>query len=416
MNADLQRAEKISARINELAAISEDESCITRTFCAKAFVEASKKVMDWMQEAGLETRIDNISNVRGKLPSNINGAKTFVIASHIDTVVNAGKFDGALGVIMGLDLIEQLIKSKAELPFNIELIAFSDEEGVRFHTTYLGSKVVAGSFDESLLEKKDASDIMLKEVIQSMQKDPASLSADAIARENWLGYFEIHIEQGPVLYEKNIPVAVVTGITGQRRIEVTFKGVAGHAGTVPMDMRKDALCCAAEFILETEKLALVNNDNLVATVGKLNITNAASNVIAGEVICSVDLRSADEDVLASAYEELQNVCEAVCNKRNISYEWDLIQSSKPVTCNKQLTNLLARSIADADVEIVELASGAGHDAVPVSEVAPVCMLFVRCYKGISHNPLEHVEIKDLASAIEVSDNFIYNLIKKHNQH
>lgn len=410
----LQRAEKTLARIDELAAISEDENCITRTFGTKPCIEADEKVLAWMKEAGLETRMDNIGNVRGKLLSKNPQAKTFVIASHLDTVVNAGKFDGPLGVIMGLDLIEQLVRTKTEIPFNIELIAFSDEEGVRFYTPYLGSKVAAGCFDESLLDKTDALGVTLKEVIQSMQKDPACLCNDAISSDEWLGYFEIHIEQGPVLFRKRIPVAVVTGIAGQRRIEITFKGMAGHAGTVPMDMRNDALCGAAEFILETEKFALVNKDKIVATIGKLNITNAASNVIPGEVICSLDVRSADEEELSSAYEKIQGWCEAICNKRTLGYEWSLIQSSKPVSCSQQLTNLLAQSITDAKLEVVKLVSGAGHDAVPVSEVAPVCMLFVRCYKGISHNPLEDVEIKDIAAAIKVSDNFIQNLIK-HNQ-
>lgn len=438
----MQRAEKILSRINELASISEDETCIARTFGTKEFMEGAHKVLSWMQHAGLEARIDNIGNVRGLHKTHNNAQhqthsspltthhsplttqnpksetpnskpKTFVIASHIDTVINAGKFDGPLGVIMGIDLLEQLIKLNVQLPFNIELIAFSDEEGVRFHTTYLGSKVVAGSFDTMLLNKKDAAGITLSEVIESMQKDAALISSDAIEPSSWLGYFEIHIEQGPVLYESNIPVAVVTAIAGQKRVEVTFKGMAGHAGTVPMNMRNDALCCAAEFILETEKLAC-NNKQLVATVGKLNIINSASNVIPGEVVCSVDIRSADEQVLSSSYEALMALCKNICERRNIHHQWNLIQSTTPVLCNKQLNNLLVQSINDANFDVVELVSGAGHDAVPVSEVAPVSMMFVRCYKGISHNPLEDVEIKDITAAIQVADNFIHHLIK-HNQ-
>jgi allantoate deiminase len=414
MTEYLQRAEKIMARINELALISEDAAGITRTFGTKAFIEGSKKVQSWMKEAGLETRVDSIGNVRGRLFSSKPQAKTFVIASHIDTVVNAGKFDGPLGVLMGLDLIEQLIVTNASLPFNIELIAFSDEEGVRFHTTYLGSRVVAGLFDESLLQKKDAVGVSLQEAIQLMEGDIKRIKEGAIAKEDWLGYFEIHIEQGPVLYEKEIPVAVVTGIAGQNRVEITFKGMAGHAGTVPMDMRNDALCCAAEFILETEKFALANKEKIVATVGKLTIPNSASNVIPGEVTCTLDLRSADEQQLSSAYETLQNVCKEVSAKRNITVDWNLIQTSKPVACNEELDKMLAQSIDASGYEVIKLVSGAGHDAVAISEVAPVSMMFVRCFKGISHNPLEDVEIKDIAAAIKVSDNFIQNLINKHN--
>jgi allantoate deiminase len=415
MTEYIQRAEKIMARLNELASISEDAAGITRTFGTKAFIEGSKKVQSWMQETGLETRVDNIGNVRGRLLSNKPQAKTFVIASHIDTVINAGKFDGPLGVLMGLDLVEQLMQTKIALPFNIELIAFSDEEGVRFHTTYLGSKVVAGSFDESLLQKKDAVGMSLLEAMQLMEGDTKKLRQDAIAKEDWLGYFEIHIEQGPVLYERDVSIAVVTGIAGQNRVEINFKGMAGHAGTVPMDMRNDALCCAAEFIIETERFALTNKDKIVATVGKLNIPNSASNVIPGEVICTLDLRSADEEQLALAYQAVQNICKGIAEKRKITFDWKLIQTSKPVSCDEGLNQSLAEAVSSSGYEVVKLPSGAGHDAVAISEVAPVSMMFVRCFKGISHNPLENVEIKDIAAAIKVSDNFIQNLINKYNK-
>jgi allantoate deiminase len=415
MEVYLERAQRIVARINDLAAISEDPKGITRTFGTAAFVEGRDKVADWIKEAGLETRIDSIGNVRGKLSCSQPNAKTFVIASHIDTVANAGKWDGPLGVIMGLDLVEQLIQTEAELPFNIELIAFSDEEGVRFHTTYLGSKVVTGSFDKHLLGKKDASGIMLKEAIAIMGCNISDLQKDAIEADTWLGYFEIHIEQGPVLYERNIPAAVVTSIAGQRRIEITFEGMAGHAGTVPMDRRNDALCCAAGFVLQTEKYAIENKERIVATVGKLNIVNAASNVIPGEVVCSLDVRSADETKLNQACGHLQNLCNKISEARNIKTRWKLIQQTAPVSCDKDLVNLLSHSIAQENLETISLVSGAGHDAVPVSVIAPVAMLFVRCFKGISHNPLEDVELKDIEATVKISDNFIQNLIKKYNQ-
>jgi allantoate deiminase len=412
MSNELQRAEKILQRINELASISEDEACITRTYGTKAFIEGRNKVQQWMKEAGLQTRIDNIGNIRGKLLSKNANAKTFVIASHIDTIINAGKFDGPLGVLMGLDSIEKIIQSKTELPFHLELIGFCDEEGCRFHTTYLGSKAVAGSFDEAMLEAKDAAGISLKEVIEQNGGDVNNLSKDALAKENWLGYFEIHIEQGPVLYEKDIPVGLVTAIAGQCRVGLIFNGEAAHAGTVPMDMRKDALACAAEFVLAVEKFATANKNNLVATIGKLHIINAASNVIPGEVICSLDIRSAEETILSSSYKTIKKMVEDICNKRNIVLEWNLIQQTKPVQCDNEMNKLLMQSIKESGYEPVELVSGAGHDAVPVSAVSPVAMLFVRCFKGISHNPLEDVEIKDIAAAIKVSDNFIQQLIKR----
>lgn len=411
MNDYIQRAEKILQRINVLASISEDDGCITRTYGSKAFIEARNKTEHWMKEAGLQTRVDNIGNIRARLLSPHTQAKTFVIASHIDTIINAGKFDGPMGVLIGLDLIEQIIQSKTELPFHIELIGFCDEEGCRFHTTYLGSKVVAGSFDIAILDTKDIAGISLLEAITKIGGDVKDLDKDAIAKKDWAGYFEIHIEQGPVLYEKNIPVGLVTAIAGQRRVAIAFKGEAGHAGTVPMDMRRDALACAAAFILETEKLATANKQTLVATVGKLHIINAASNVIAGEVICSLDLRSADEGLLSSSYETVKKITQGICKKRNILLEWNLIQQAKPVTCDAAMNNRLALSIKEEGYKLVALVSGAGHDAVPVSAVSPVAMLFVRCFKGISHHPLENVELKDLAAALKVSDNFIQQLIK-----
>ena len=413
MNDHLQRAEKILKWIDELASISENKDFITRTYGTPAFIEGRDKLQQWMNDAGLETRVDNIGNIRGRLASRSTHAKTFVIASHIDTIVNAGKFDGPLGVLLGLDVLEQLVRSDTPVPFNIELIGFCDEEGSRFHTTYLGSKAVAGSFDRSVLDAKDAAGIPLQKVIEQNGGDVNNLSKDAIAKQDWMGYFEIHIEQGPVLYERNNPVAVVSSIAGQRRAGMVFNGVAGHAGTVPMDLRKDALVCASEFVLAAERFAADNKNDVVATIGKLHIINSASNVIPGEVICSLDIRSANESRLTSSYEAIKKMAEDICHKRDILLEWNLIQGTKPVACDGPMSKLLKRSIEQSGFEALELVSGAGHDAVPVSEVAPVAMLFVRCFEGISHNPKENVELRDLAAAIQVSDNFIKNLIGAH---
>ena len=405
----LLRAQRIMQRIQQLAAISEDADGVTRTFGTPAFVEGRALVQGWFEAAGLRVRLDGIGNLRGRLESANPAAKTFVLASHIDTVVNAGKFDGPLGVLMGLDLLENLMAQQRELPFHLELIAFSDEEGVRFHTTYLGSKVVAGSFDEALLARPDAAGVTLAQALATMGADASHLAADAIAAEDWLGYFEMHIEQGPVLWERNIPVALVTAIAGQQRVELTFRGMAGHAGTVPMDMRQDALCAAAEFVLIAEQFALTHGQGLVATVGKLALGRSASNVIPGEVTCSLDLRSPNENQLAAAYAALRAYTEALATQRGVALNWQLVQQTAPVACAPDLNDLLAQAIADAGHETVALVSGAGHDAVPVSFVAPATMLFIRCYKGISHNPLEDVELPDLAAALEVADRFLHLL-------
>jgi allantoate deiminase len=413
MSDYLQRAEKVFSRINELAAISEHKTGITRTFGTPEFLRGSALVADWMQQAGLQVHTDSIGNVRGKLLSMIPGAKTFVIASHIDTVVNAGKFDGPLGVILGLNVIKKFINDQTELPFHIELIAFSDEEGVRFHTTYLGSKVVAGSFDKSFLDRTDKAGNTLKQIVEGFGGDVESLAKDAILANEWLGYFEIHIEQGPVLYESKTPVAVVTAIAGQKRVEITFTGIAGHAGTVPMDMRNDALACASEFVLAVENFGIENKDRLVATIGKLDLTDSASNVIPGKVVCSLDLRSPGERYLDLAYQQIKDSCTKISGKRKIDLNWNLIQETQPVTCDAGLNDLLKQAISKSGIQLVELVSGAGHDAVPISQVAPATMLFVRCFKGISHNPLENAELADVAAAIQVSEEFIKELIKKY---
>jgi len=411
-----RRAENIVSRIDQLAAISEDPSYITRRYGTDAAVKAGNMVLEWMRIAGLQARVDAIGNIRGRWLSDDINARTLVIASHIDTVVNAGRWDGPLGVLVGLDLLECIISTGMKLPFHIELIAFSDEEGVRFHTTYLGSKVVTGSFERELLDRRDAEGVRLSDAVRAIGGDPSGLGGEGIPAGQWLGYFEIHIEQGPVLYEKNIPVAPVKAIAGQVRAEVIFKGMAGHAGTVPMDQRQDALCGAAEFILAAETLAggggsisVASDSGLVATVGKLQIVNAASNVIPGEVVCSVDIRGGDESVLSRGHEKLRLLSENIGLRRGLDVEWKVVQVSSPVECDVSMTALLGRCVAAAGYEVLELVSGAGHDAVPVSAVSPVCMLFVRCYKGISHNPQENVEMGDLAATLMVGDKFIHQL-------
>jgi allantoate deiminase len=413
MSNELKRATHVLQRVNELASISEDEGRITRTYGTKAFIDGRKKVEQWMRDAGLKTHTDNIGNIRGRWESRNPGARTFVIGSHIDTVINAGRFDGPLGVLLGLEIIEELQRSKPVLPFHIELIGFCDEEGCRFHTTYLGSKAIAGTFDQTILDAKDAAGIALQDVIALNGGDVNKLSKDAIAGQDWLGYFEIHIEQGPVLYEKFIPVGIVTAIAGQCRVGIVFNGEAGHAGTVPIEMRKDALACAAEFILEVEKFAQAHKENIVATVGKTHIINAASNVIPAEVICSLDLRGASDENLSTACEEIKKRTGAICKRRGIGPEWSLIQQTRPVVCDETMNRLLEEAVAEEGYEVIRLVSGAGHDAVPVSAVAPVAMLFVRCFKGISHHPAENVDLEDMAAALKVSDTFIKKLLKIH---
>lgn len=407
-----QRTDKIIARIDALAAISEDGAVLTRRYGTPAAVEAGRLVMQWMQDAGLETRIDAVGNLRARWPSVNPTAKTLVIGSHLDTVVNAGRWDGPLGVLAGLDILENIAAAKKQFPFSLELIAFCDEEGVRFHTTYLGSKVVAGNLDAEVLHCRDQDGTSVEEAIRSIGGDPDKLLLEAIPADRWLGYFELHIEQGPVLYDRRIPAAPVTAIAGQIRGEIIFTGMAGHAGTVPMAMRQDALCGAAEFIMDAERTAADSNGFLLATVGKLLLSDAASNVIPGRVTCTIDIRSADPSILETGYARLKTGCEAIAARRGLAVEWKLIQSTPPVRCDTRMKDLLAACIRTAGYEALELVSGAGHDAVPIAAVSPVCMLFVRCHRGISHNPLENVEKEDLAAALAIAEDFIFKLAEK----
>lgn len=405
------RANIILQRADMLAAISDDTTCISRIFGTKAFVKSLSVIESWMQKAGLQTHVDHVGNVRGKWQSKITNAKTLVIGSHFDTVNNAGKYDGILGVLMAIDLVEQIVEEGIELPFNIEVVAFSDEEGVRFHTTYLGSKVLTGTLDAAWLDFKDDSGLTIAQVIEQIGGNCEKLVTDAIPKEDWLGYFEIHIEQGPVLWREKVPVAVVSGIAGQQRLEFTFYGEAGHAGTVPMNMRLDALTCAAECIVYIESYAKTTHSEVLATVGKMHIENSATNVIPGKVTFSLDIRSGNELLLKKAIQDIHIKVAEITARRYIKMDTRILMEMSPVQCDSHLTLGLAEAIQDCGCPLISLTSGAGHDAVAISQVAPVSMLFVRCYEGISHNPLENVELEDVAFAIKVSDRFVREKMK-----
>jgi allantoate deiminase len=410
MEIYIQRAAKVQQRIEELASFSDNGQYMNRIFGTKSFIECSRKIASWMREEGLETRIDNIGNIRGKLLSNNPGAKTFVIGSHFDSTFNAGKYDGVLGIIMGLDIIKNIRAKNISLPFHIEIIAFSEEGGVRFPIGYLGSRVVAGVFKSKLLELKDNQGFTLSEALQLMNLDRDRIKDDAILPQDWLAYFEIHIEQGSVLYEKNIPVGIVNTIIGHKRIDITFTGETGHAGTMPMKTRRDALSAAAKFILGAEKYALKEKRNVLATVGKINIPDPAGNVIPGHVNCTLDIRGNDAQSLSGAYEFIYELCEGICDKRNIYFEWKLVQETEPVICSKKYKKFLSNAILEKNFEVISLESGVVHDAAIISQVAPVVMLFVKCLRGSNRSSIESVEDYDIATALDVCDHFIEQMI------
>lgn len=414
MKKYIQKATRVKSRINELALINDENNTAhftSRNFGTTAFVNCSIRIAHWMEEAGLETRIDNIGNVRGRLSTGKTDAKILVIASHFDPDTFSGKYDGTLGIIMAIEIIENLKEKNISLPFHIEIIAFSEREGNRFHVPYLGSQVIAGSFKNKWFDTKDNKGNTLQNVLQSLNYDISRLKEDAIAPNDWLGYYEIHIEQGNSLYEQNIPVGLVSSIAGQKLIEIIFTGEPGNAGSIPMNKRKDALAAAAKFISSTEKYVSKEKRNMVATVGRINIHNAASNVIPAKVSCTLDIRAQDANLLSIAYEDINQLCEKICTKRNIYFEWKLVHETEPVICNKKLRKLLANAIAEKNIAVTDIVSGAGQDAVTISRVAPVCMLFIKCFMGESLQPVENVELEDIATGLEVSDNFLLQLLQ-----
>lgn len=399
-------------RLDALAEISEESGGLTRTFASDAMRRANDLAGRWMREAGLQTRVDAVGNLFGRLEAKKSRAKTLLIGSHLDTVRDAGRFDGSLGVVLGIACAEALLRKKIHLPFALEVVAFADEEGVRYQTTYLGSRAVAGCFDSLDLERKDAGGISMRDALRNFHGKPAKLKSAAYDPRMLVGYVEPHIEQGPMLEEKNLAVGVVTAIAGQIRARLVFSGRAGHAGTVPMNRRKDALCAAAEFVLAVE-LEARSVPGLVATVGEIAARPGASNVIPGEVRLTLDVRHAQDSPRDSSRRRLQLVAREIARRRKIVLAWDQIQEVPAVQCSPGFSKHLADAVARHQKAVLRLTSGAGHDAAVISRIAPVAMMFIRCKGGISHHPDESVKAADARVALEVLVDFILRLADDH---
>ncbi len=401
----LAYARSVMERIEVLARFSEEPDCLTRRSFSDAMRQANDAVAVWMRGAGMAVRQDHIGNLVGRYDATGERARTLILGSHLDTVRNAGKYDGPLGVLIALASVERLHERKERLPFAVEVICFADEEGLRFGSTYLGSRVVAGTFGPDDLHLADADGVTLAEAIRTFGGDPEALDAEARQPGDVLGYCEVHIEQGPVLEQHDLPVGVVAAIAGQSRINVSFEGEAGHAGTVPMTLRRDALCAAAEFVLAVEALAQ-EEPGLVATVGQIAVEPGASNVIPGHVSLSLDVRHQDDAQRTEARRRLNERAQAIGAARNVAPTWHVLQESPAVPCEAHLTGLLEQAVAMLGFPVVRLPSGAGHDAAAMADLAPVAMLFVRCKGGISHHPAESVNIEDVAVAIDVLSRFL----------
>ena len=398
-------------RIEALAKISDEPGNLTRTFASPAMRRANELVGGWMRGAGMKTRTDAIGNLIGHYAGQKPGAKILLLGSHLDTVRNAGNFDGPLGVVLAVACVEELHRQKVRLPFAIEVIGFADEEGVRYQTGYLGSKVLAGCFDERDLRRKDADGISMADAIKHFGGNPAKLKSARLNPKNLLGYVEVHIEQGPVLEQRNLAVGIVTAIAGQSRFKISFTGHAGHAGTVPMDLRQDALCAAAEFIVAVENFARKTN-GLVATVGQIHAEPGASNVIPGAATLTLDVRHRKDSVRLAGCAALQKLARRIAGARTTRMAWQSIQQTASVPCSPQLSGRLKRAVKRHQRELVTLPSGAGHDAAVMAQIIPAAMLFVRCKGGVSHHPAESVKPADVHTAIEVLEDFIQTLAKE----
>jgi len=396
-------ATTVMERCDLLANISEEFGLLVRPYGSQAMREANNIVAGWMRRAGMTVRQDEIGNLIGRYEG--TGEKTLIFGSHLDTVRDAGKYDGILGVMVAIICVQQLHNRSERLPFSVEVVAFADEEGLRFGTTFLGSSVYAGAFDRSRLNLEDHNGVTLAQAVRAFGGDPDALEKNGREKRDLLGYCEVHIEQGPVLEQKGLPVGVVSAINGQSRARVGFVGKAGHAGTVPMEGRRDALCAAAEFVLETESAAKAE-PAAVATVGEIWALPGAVNVIAGEAKHSLDLRHPNDAVRKRLRDHLERRAGEIAASRGCGHRWQLRQETPAVPADPELSALLGKAVEDLGITVHRLPSGAGHDAAQMATLTPIAMLFVRCKEGISHNPAESVTKGDVGAAIEVMGRFL----------
>ena len=396
-------------RCRELAAFSEEPGFTTRTFLSGPMRDVHAVLSSWMTGLGMEVCVDAAGNLRGLYPAlgASPHAPRLIIGSHLDTVPHAGPFDGVLGVVLAIGLIETLEGS--HLPYDIEVVGFSEEEGVRFGVPFVGSRAMAGAVDDDLLLRRDQGGSTVADAIRAFGLDPAALP-QAAARGPLVGYLEFHIEQGPVLDRLGLPLGIVESIVGQSRAEAVFSGAAGHAGTTPMADRRDALAAAAEWISAVEVHAY-NTPGLVATVGRLEVTPGATNVIPGECAAALDVRHADDALRRSAVDRLSAAARAIAVRRDIRLTWTERLDQAGVQMDSSLTATLHRAVTRAGIPVHHLSSGAGHDAMIMASIMPAAMLFLRSPGGLSHHPDETVMEGDVAAALEAGRFFLGELAR-----
>ncbi|MFL6709096.1 MAG: allantoate amidohydrolase [Massilia sp.] len=381
---------------------------LTCAYLTRAHQRTASQLADWMRACGMDVQIDAAGNVVGRYAALDPAAKILITGSHYDTVKDGGKYDGRLGILLPMAIVRKLHAKGERLPYHLEIIGFAEEEGVRFKSTFLGSNAVAGRFDLALLDKRDDAGVSMRDALVGAGHDPAAIGSLARDPAQVLGFVEVHIEQGPVLLESGLPLGVVTAIAGSSRYLVELTGLASHAGTTPMTMRRDAAAAAAEIILMVEQRCLMGA-SLVGTVGQLEVPGGSVNVIPGHCKLSLDIRAADDAVRLAAGEDIFAAIAQICAQRQVEASIVEIVSAKAAPCAPRLQDQLGAAIERAGLPRFDLASGAGHDAMAMAALTDVAMLFVRCGNGgISHNRLETMTGDDAEIAAKVMLDFFRN--------
>ena len=402
---------EIIARAEELAAITERPGMLARSYLTPEHRQAGERIRAWMREAGMNAEFDALGNVAGRYEGTQAGAAAVLTGSHMDTVIDAGKYDGLFGILAPIACVAAMYREGRRLPFPIEIVAFGDEEGVRFGTSMMGSKALAGKFDARVLDNQDANGVTLRAALGAFGGDAGAVASLRRAPEGIRVYVETHIEQGPVLLNENLPVGVVTSITGAARARVTLRGEEGHAGTVPMALRHDALAAASAMVLAVESHCRASGGRVVGTVGKLAVANGgAINVIPGRIEFTVDVRSGDDAVRREAVREIEGAFRKIAKAREVALEWTPLQEMSAAPCDAAEQERLAAAIRANGIAVRRLPSGAGHDAMQFAGVAPIAMLFVRCGNGgVSHSPRETLSAEDAEIATAVLLTYLESL-------
>lgn len=403
------QAEKVISRCRYLGQFSEEPGQIKRTFLSPAMRDCMREVQAWMEAAGMQVKIDAAGNLRGRYAG--ASSTTLMIGSHLDTVPNSGAFDGILGVMLGLALVESLDGKR--LPFSIELVAFSEEEGVRFHLPFIGSRALFGRVDRDFLATRDGDGISIAQALTSFGLDPLKIK-DCEVGDEVAGFLEFHIEQGILLESEDQSLGVVRAIVGQTRAEMTFNGRARHAGTTPMRLRNDAVAGAAEWVVAVERLAL-DTAGLVATVGDLRTHPGAGNVVAGQLRASLDVRHEDDSIRHRAVRTLLAQADSIAQRRGLTVASKMLMDQPAVPMDKHLCGLAEEAIRESGIEPLSMVSGAGHDAMILAERIPTTMIFLRSPGGISHHPEESVRPQDVQNALAAGRAFLRLMTKEVNK-